>query len=515
VSARAATVTLALVVAALPSCADRELPPLAETLVIVDTDLPVPLLAGRMRIDLYTREGDWYESRDVALPDRSNWPASFSVFSPDTENPRAALLRLRVYAESKLRDYRGERFAARPELGLPGAAVEAVAEPPGNAPRLMRDGNDITPSSEPQPLLAVDRLVSIPFTPGVRGSSRIVMRGSCIGTTADLAQRKTCVDTENVRADVTDVVLDRDLSVPPASVLVGTFGAVTQCNVEARVSGGASLLDDEVCVPGGTFILGDARTAGAGEGTAAPERIAIIPPLLVDRFEVSVARWRAVTRRKFRSPDASPVENEETDNSRRYCTWSETPGERESHALTCVTRGAARAFCAFHGGDLLTEAQFEYVALAAGREHKTRYPWGDQPPTCARAVYGRDPDADGLVGLQQECLGAAPGPRAADAAAGPDGDVTPGAGIVNLGGGVLEWLQDSFHLLTDNCWAASSILDPVCLDDTARARAFRGGSWKDGAFSLEVTRRIVGIGTPALFATGGVGFRCARPGRLE
>jgi len=77
----------------------RELPPLGEALVVVDTDLPVPGIAGRLRVDLYTADRSaWYVSREIDTPDPSDWPVSFSVYDPvplgDTPKPPAPVAEL-------------------------------------------------------------------------------------------------------------------------------------------------------------------------------------------------------------------------------------------------------------------------------------------------------------------------------------------------------------------------------------------------------------------------------------
>src|SRR5450755_1204790 len=89
-------------------------PPLGEVLVVADTDLAVPRMVGRLRVDLYTTNGTWYGSRDLTLPHPSDWPASFAVQLADGQPATDVVLRLRAYAEAKVRDYLGERFSDRP-----------------------------------------------------------------------------------------------------------------------------------------------------------------------------------------------------------------------------------------------------------------------------------------------------------------------------------------------------------------------------------------------------------------
>src|ERR1051326_3318748 len=97
----------------------------------------------------------------------------------------------------------------------------------------------------------------------------------------DPARAKTCIDTENARVDVVDEVLDANLSVAPASSLVGTFANsfALPCRPSRSATGG-DLHDDEVCVPGGLFVFGSEDGATGTVLDDAPVRIAAVPSFL-------------------------------------------------------------------------------------------------------------------------------------------------------------------------------------------------------------------------------------------
>src|SRR5262249_33087826 len=149
--------------------------------------------------------------------------------------------------------------------------------------------------------------------------------------------------------------------------------------------------------------------------------------------------------------------------------------DRERFPLNCVKWRYADDFCAFEGGRLPTAAQLEYAASVAGRSAKTAYAWGDDEPTCDRAVYGRwDDDATGGT----ECASRGIGPVAVDQLATPNGDVTPTFGLVGLGGGMSAWTRDAAVPYEAACWARAPLHDPTCEYPGALVREARGASWQ-------------------------------------
>ncbi|HEY8075879.1 MAG TPA: SUMF1/EgtB/PvdO family nonheme iron enzyme [Labilithrix sp.] len=491
---------------ALIACGGTKDDSAGEVLVVVDTDAPVPSLVSRLRIDLYREDGTWYATHDVERARPSDWPTSFGVYADDAEH--VALVRLRAYAEGRVRDYRGERFEPRPTTDMP--LDPSPAAPETNQPRLIDDGVDFTPTAEPEPHLAIDRLLRIRTTPGVRGAVRVVMRGACIGTMADVANASSCVDVEDVRVVAAEETVLDDTSLPPT--LAGTFGAPEPCTATPRAAS-AGLFDDEVCVDGATFVLGTDDWVFFVWGDS-PERVATLAPFRMDRFEVTVGRWRSAIAAGFASPDATPTPNEGdiptlatpfTDPS--LCTWSATPRGRESHAINCISQAAARAFCRFEGGDLPSEAQWEYVAAVAARPYRTRFAWGgpdDYVPTCDDAVFGRGEATQG-----QPCVPLGYGPQPVDARI---HDASVGLGVVGLAGGVAERARDAIAALDARCWEASGLNEPGCDVEGAPHHSVRGASWHDNLLPLRASARRSDENRGATDATSDVGFRCVRRG---
>ncbi len=470
-----------------PGCEPAPLPPFAEAVVVVDTDVP-GLAVSALRVDLFDDRQRWFGTSSFELPSAADWPASFGVYSEDETRETRIWVRLRGHASGRVRDYRGERFRDWSE--------EAPALPPEPTPRLVRDGRDETPTSEPEPLVTIDRLVPITLRPGERGRVDVRLYGACAGTMARFGkdrnapgpvagEAETCIDTERVR-------------VPAESEATAKTPASAPRGCDPRTP------EEIACVPGGVTVLGASGLFLDAGFPTTPERIVRVSTYYLDRNEVTVARYRAAVARGFAPTSLPPLANEaaltSADDNRdpSYCTWSETPRDRESMPLNCITWAAARQVCRAFGGDLPTELQWEYAATTAGKPARSDHPWGDAPPDCQRTVWGRAPQVPGVVG----CPGL---PRGPASIAVESADVTP-LGIVGLAGGVSEWTLDHDELYDSACWLAASNVDPSCQLDATSTRILRGGAWSSRALYLRSARRFSSEGN---VRDPQIGFRCA------
>lgn len=130
---------------------------------------------------------------------------------------------------------------------------------------------------------------------------KVTLAGACAGTMADVGAGASCVDKEATLTVVALASLDPDMTLPTASVLVGSFRKEAPCTATPRPpttsADGMPLYDEEVCVAGGDVIFGSPDSVGNGAQIfdAVPERFARIPPLRVDKYEVTVGTSRAGT----------------------------------------------------------------------------------------------------------------------------------------------------------------------------------------------------------------------------
>jgi formylglycine-generating enzyme required for sulfatase activity len=212
---------------------------------------------------------------------------------------------------------------------------------------------------------------------------------------------------------------------------------------------------DRVPVPAGPFVQGSNR----GDDDERPARTRTLPAFVIDRTEVTRSAYAACVA----AHRCKPVPRE----------LAGPPGADGTLPVTNVSWFDARDFCAFAGGRLPTEAEWEKAARGAdGRE----FPWGPDA-ACERANWGNF-EGEG------PCAGRAPG---FPVAVGRYADGASPYGALDMAGNVWEWVADKF-------------------DEDPSRRAVRGGS----CCSYFVPPRAANRNAWAPEYRGGdLGFRCA------
>lgn len=377
--------------------------------------------------------------------------------------------------------------------------------PATDGPRLVVDGRDLTPTLEPAPTASVDRLVRVRLEPGVSARARFGLYAACATVEPKLvfdADFKLRVDqslscaTDGSLAPVTAAVAKEAFDAPS----IGAAATEEPCDP-------GSSDDHVVCVPGGAFVLGERAVDSLSDAlpiAAYPLRVARVSRFWMDRREVTVGRYRQA-RAEGLAIDEYTDAVELVANGRATlseseggaATWSKRDLGREAFPLDYVAWAHAREVCAFYGGELPTEAQWEYAATTAGRPVRTLFPWGETPPTCARVVAARTTNA------QLGTCGNGVGPVSVDELL-ARGDVTP-LGIEGLGGNVAEHVLDSAARYDAPCWTGGPAKDAFCNDPTDPYRIARGGSWRWPPGYARATLRQADVPGFPLPTTG---FRC-------
>ena len=348
-----------------------------------------------------------------------------------------------------------------------------------------------SPAGEPNPATTVDVTVSLP-TLAETGIVEVTVALPTANVGQPLGSASSPVDP---------------VYGPPGGTSVGTWAPAQRVGCRNTSRPG------EVCIPGGAFWMGTTRVANPPLAQLAylQPRLVVLSPFFLDAGEVTVAAYRASG-----GAVAVPWTGSSTgENPDDWCTFTATPGPHDAQPLNCVTSDEARPYCQSKGGDLPTEAQWEY---AAGGLVGSMFVWGSDLPQCGNAIYGLA--GRGYFGaLISVCPpgafpGEAPVPlddggRAIDAG-GLDELRLEGGTVYDLAGNLAELTLDAWDTSDGPCWSAARVYtDPICGDvGRAKYRAVRGGAWYLAGNTLAAVSRVMTSSAGYAVADG---FRCARP----
>lgn len=227
-----------------------------------------------------------------------------------------------------------------------------------------------------------------------------------------------------------------------------------------------------VSIPGGTFDMGSA----SGDVDEKPVHAVSVPSFEMMRTEVTVEQYQEC----FDAGGCSEPWSDEFQGN-----WG---AERTAAPVDFVDWQQAVDFCAWAGGRLPSEAEWEYAARSRGQD--VEYPWGDAEATCDYAVMDDDTHTDGCDHS-------------------PSWDVcsrTAGntdQGLCDIAGNVNEWVQDLYQ------WDFAGAPDDGSAweDASVAGRVLRGGGFVNDADDVRATRRDYLL--PFTYDDE-TGFRCAR-----
>jgi formylglycine-generating enzyme required for sulfatase activity len=253
-----------------------------------------------------------------------------------------------------------------------------------------------------------------------------------------------------------------------------------------------------VHVPAGEFLMGSAGRANANEK---PQHTVFLDAFWIDRTEVTVAQFRLfiqasgyITRAEKKGRAFAWVESakewQEVDGADWLHPFGPESHAEDDHPVVQVSWFDAAAYCAWAGGSLPSEAQWEKAAR--GTDGRT-YPWGD--------LF----DGTWLNYCDASCEG---GDSAFDDGyrfTAPVGSYPANAspyGALDMSGNVWEWTADYYD---DGYYAVSPAQNPAG-PDSGQFRVLRGGSWNHDRSGMRTAFRL--DSSPG-FSVDNFGFRCA------
>jgi formylglycine-generating enzyme required for sulfatase activity len=219
-----------------------------------------------------------------------------------------------------------------------------------------------------------------------------------------------------------------------------------------------------IAVPAGAFMMGcNAAVDQTCKDDEVPGRSVTLTAFQIESTEVTQGRYAACVAAQQCTPPSGAWNCDESASPATGVTWDQ-----------------AKAYCAWAGRRLPTEAEWEFAARGAdGR----KYPWGNEEPDCTRTnMVGCSGKVD-AVGLH---------PAGASA-----------FGALDMAGNVVEMVADWYDMAYYKTAPSTDPTGPA----TGTRYGGRGGGWKSDATWQRTSARD----WYDLEDTGSsLGFRCAR-----
>lgn len=218
-------------------------------------------------------------------------------------------------------------------------------------------------------------------------------------------------------------------------------------------------------VPVGEFIMGSDK----GDDDEKPVHKVFLDSFYVDKFEVSNRRFAKFVKAMLLEPPWSFAD-------------TDTPIVHADRPVRWVNWWEALGYCLWVGKRLPTEAEWEKAARGSDARI---YPWGNDAPTPAHAIFGLKEGTDTVSPIGNREAGKSP------------------YGVHDMAGNLYEWTLDwySEHYYTD----LTAINPRGPLEGTAKVQ--RGGSYTNSPYRLRSAFRTKG---DPLEHEHNVGFRCAK-----
>ena len=243
-----------------------------------------------------------------------------------------------------------------------------------------------------------------------------------------------------------------------------------------------------VQVPAGAFHMGcNAALDKSCKAMEKPQHEVWLDAYEIDLYETTVSDWALCVK-------AGTCKKPKGDY--KHCNWGKEGFDK--HPVNCVNWFQARDFCAWAGGRLATEAEWEKAARGGCElygvdcaKKMPTWPWGEQAPDCTRAIM-------------KVTKGMGCGDGTTKRVGGRPAGKSP-YGLHDMAGNVAEWVLDRF----DPFYYAKSPAKNPPGSDIASTRGRRGGAMDGTALHMRAARRD-GDG-PVHAHERAVGLRCVWP----
>ncbi len=226
----------------------------------------------------------------------------------------------------------------------------------------------------------------------------------------------------------------------------------------------------------GYFIMG-----GMFDDAQPMHQVEIAKKFYMSKTEITNAQYRKCV-------EVGVCSEPDLQSDRIYCNWGDLT--RDHHPVNCIDWKQARIFSQWLGGDLPSEAQWEYAASSQGEI--TGFPWGQLSANCDLANYQQSRNID-CVGYTSPVCSTILG--------------NSKQGLCDMAGNVAEWTLDEYDAdyISAPINGNAKCSDFNCVDPQEdKVRTSRGGGWASVEESLSIHKRNQ---SSTQWKTAGLGFR--------
>ena len=228
----------------------------------------------------------------------------------------------------------------------------------------------------------------------------------------------------------------------------------------------------QIYISAGTFLQGSKLNPNFPPNSENPQRKVFLDGFWIDKTLVTNRMYRAC----MAANKCDPPINNDTENP------NFTAGGALDLPAIYVNWYNAQKYCAWVGGALPTEAQWEKAAR--GSKDGRVYPWGDQDPNPSMLNFNNLLGITTISGSYP--MGASP------------------YGLLDMAGNVRQWVSDWYQ---SDYYSVAPDRNPPG-PATGTKKVLKGGGWTDPANYVRISSRLTHLPDSAGYNRG---FRCAHP----